>query len=150
MKKLILVLFTGLFLISCGTKETKEITPVVTSTTQAVDAKIDFSDPARMAGSSFGSFFVSMIRTGNYDMALKFTSKGSIDKFGTIKIKDKFQNFKFNYTLTQAYKSQKGDTIELGYTTNEYATGKMKKMTVVLENDTCKLVLPDNLDEFLK
>jgi hypothetical protein len=147
MKNLILFLTAFIFLASCGSKEKPE---VKVASTHEVESKVSFSDPARIAGSSFGEFFISMIRTQNYDMALKFTAKGSVKKYGAEVIKAKYQNFDFNYKLTQKSMSVSGDTITLAYTTNEYATGKVKKMTVVVENDTCKLVLPENLGELLK
>jgi hypothetical protein len=151
MKNLIFALFASLVFVSCGTKETvKEITSTDIKVVVVPEAKLEFSDPARIAGSSFGEFFVSMIRTQNYDMALKFTSKGSIEKFGVEKIMEKYKNFKYNYALTQKSMSKEGDTITLMYATNEMATGKLKKMVVVVENDSCKLVLPDNLDDLLK
>jgi hypothetical protein len=136
---------------SCGTKETSKETPTdIVKVSEVPTASLEFSDPARIAGSSFGEFFISMIRTQNYDMALKFTSKGSIEKFGVEKIMEKYKNFKYNYVLAQKSMSKEGNTITLMYATNEMATGKLKKMVVVVENDSCKLVLPDNLDDLLK
>jgi hypothetical protein len=149
MKKMVFILMSLVVLASCGTKESTEV-PVKSKTVQVVDAKIDFSDPARMGGSSFGEFFISMIRTQNYNMALKFTSKGSIEKFGSEKILDKYKDFSFNYKLVQKSVSTSGDTITLKYSTDEYATSKLKTMVVVVENDSCKLVLPENLDDLLK
>lgn len=142
---------------ACGTKEVKVAvatdSPVQKTAHEVMEAnkvKSEFSNPGFMAGSSFGEFFISMLRTQNYDMALRFTSKGSKNKFGMDVILDKYNSFKFNYKLTQKSMSQVGDTITIVYATNEMATGKLKKMTVVLENDTCKLVLPDNLEDLLK
>lgn len=149
MKKIAFILMALVVFSSCGNKETSDA-PVKEQVTKTVDAKIDFSDPARMGGSSFGEFFIAMLRTQNYDMALKFTSKGSIDKFGSDKILEKYKDFKFNYKLVQKSKSASGDTITLKYATDEYATGKLKTMVVVVENDSCKLVLPENLDDLLR
>lgn len=152
MKNLIFVLFASLVFVSCGTKETvKEPTASVEAKkVVAPDAKLDFSDPSRMAGSSFAPFLISIIRYQDYDKALKFTSKESIDKFGADKIRDLYYTFKFNYNLKQKSISKEGDKFTLVYATNEMATGKLKKITVVVENDSCKLVLPDNLDDFMK
>ena len=153
MKNLIFVLFVSLVFVSCGTKETvKEPTASVEAkTVVAPDAKLDFSDPSRMSGNTnFGAFFIVMFRHGDYDMALKFTSKGSIEKFGKDKIKDTYANFPYNYTLHLADSKTKNDTITLSFSTNEYTMGKFKHMIVVVENDSCKLVLPDNLDDFMK
>jgi hypothetical protein len=151
MKNLIFILIVSVAFASCGTKETaKETTSIEINSVAAPEASLEFADPARMAGSSFGTFFISMIKTQNYDMALKFTSKGSIEKLGVEKIKEKYKDFKYNYKLEQKSISTEGDTITLMYATNEMATGKFKKMVVVVENDSCKLVLPDNLGDLLK
>lgn len=149
MKNIFLFLASLLIFSSCE-NNSESIGKPVPSIKEEVSASIEFSDPARMAGSNFGEFFISMLRTQNYDMALKFTSKESIEKFGVDKIKEKYRDFEFNYMLTQKSISRDGDTFVILYATNEYATGKMKKMTVVLENDSCKLVLPDNLNDLLK
>lgn len=151
MKNLILILFVLIALISCGTKEVekktsnssieKVISPVI---------NLEFSDPSRMAGSSFGPFFISMLRAQNYDMALKFTSKSSIERFGIEKIKEKYRTFNYNYKLIQKSMSKDDGIITLTYATNEFATGKLKKIDVVLENDSCKIILPKNLDDLLK
>lgn len=150
MKKLILIAVAILTLTACGNKEVSKGVLLPSAKIEVAKADIEFSDPARITGSNFGAFFLSMLRTQNYDMALKFTSKESVDKFGIDKIKDKYQNFKFNYRLTQKSIVKNVNTFTIVYATQEYATGKLKKMIVVLENDTCKLVLPENLDDFLK
>lgn len=152
MKKVISILVCSLILFSCGSKDTKEIVNVKPS--ESVDAKVDFSNPTLIGGSNFGNFFISMVKTQNYDMALKFTSTESKKKFGEVVILEKYKNFNFNYKLGNASvaKSIAGDTVKyiLTYITNEYATGKIKEMTLVVENDSCKLVLPDNLNDLLK
>lgn len=109
-----------------------------------------FSNPSNVYGSNFGQFFISMLRTQNYDMALKFTSKESVKKFGAAKITEKYKSFNFNYKLVQKSITKDGGKTTIVYVTNEMATGKMKTMTLVVENDSCKVVLPANLGEFLK
>lgn len=148
MKNIVVILFVSFLFMSCESSDA--VKESVKSDKEDVSSRIEYSDPARIAGSSFGEFFISMIRTQNYDMALKFTSKESIEKFGVDKIVEMYKNFDFNYTLTQKSISKENDTFTLLYATNEYATGKFKRMTVVVENDSCKLVLPDNLDEFFR
>lgn len=150
MKKIILISIVSFTLVSCGTKEVKETiyTPVV-----SVEIKKEageFSNPSIIEGSSFGTFFISMLRTQNYDMALKFTSKESIKKFGLDKIRDKYENFKYNYKLKQKSIFNKDNEFTIVYATNELATCKLKKLIVTIENDSCKLVLPENIDDLLK
>ena len=166
MKTKVIILIMSVLAItlsSCGNKETStstcvEAKQIIETAKEEMNAlpvvhgdNMDYVNPVFIFGSNFGDFFLSMLRTQNYDMALKFTSKESIEKFGTEKIKGKYQNFKFNYNLKLTSKSQDNNSVTvLKFTTNEFATGKFKEMKVVTENDSCKLVLPDNLDDFLR
>ena len=152
----LIVSFLAIVLSSCENKGTiKESSSVVTTIVNVEpivisDVNKDFANPANILGSNFGNFFVSMIRTQNYDMALKFTSKASIEKFGIDKIKEKYKGFNFNYKLFQKSESREGELVTIVYSTKEQATNKFKKITISIENDTCKVVLPEKLDEFLK
>ena len=147
LKTLFLIVLVSLTFASCGTKEVSK--EVVSTASVVEDAKVDFSNPAFFAGSNFGEAFISMFKNQS-DLAVKFTSKGSLDKFGVDKVRDKYESFAYNYNLVLASSKVVNDTITLKFTTNEYATGKFKIMKVVVENDSCKLVLPDNLDDLLK
>jgi hypothetical protein len=93
---------------------------------------------------------MSFIKTQNFEIALQFTSKVSIDKHGREVILDKYKSLKTNYTLKKVSTSKNGAETILRYTTNEFATSKFKDFVVVVENDSCKILLPDNLEEFLK
>ena len=85
-----------------------------------------------------------------YDYLMKFTSKGSIKKYGAPKILDFYKNIRVSYKLKNGSESFSGDTTTLNYTTTEFATNKIKQFVVVSENDTVKLVLPNKLSDFLK
>jgi hypothetical protein len=61
-----------------------------------------------------------------------------------------FFSLKTNYILKKVSTSKNGAETILRYTTNEFATSKFKDFIVVIENDSCKILLPDNLEEFLK
>lgn len=147
LKTLLLIVLVSLIFASCGTKETSK--EVVSTASVVEEVKSDFSNPAFFAGSNFGEAFISMFKNQS-DLAVKFTSKGSLEKFGVDKVRDKYESFAYNYTLTLASVKTVNDTTTLKFTTNEHATGKFKTMKVVIENDSCKLVLPDKLDDLLK
>lgn len=153
MKKLIFIFVVSFMLLSCDKTEAvkDEILPAKTEVSKDM-VKIDpsMSNPELFLGSGFGSAFMSFIKTQNFDMALQFTSKESIEKHGADVILNKFKSLKTNYTLTKTSTTKSGNKTTLRYTTNEFATSKYKDFVVVVENDSCKLVLPDNLDEFLK
>lgn len=150
-----IILILSIFLSSCGNKSESKHDEIKAELLKSEilsvnSSETNFSNPAFINGSNFGMFFISMLRTQNYDMALDFTSKSSINKFGLSVLKEKYKNFKFDYNLKLVSESINKNDITLKFTTSEFATGKFKEMTVVVENDSCKLILPDNLDEFLK
>lgn len=150
MKKTFLIIILFLSLVSCRNKEVPTEAQMVTQAKPIPESKIEFNDPAFIAGSNFGNFFISMLRNQQYDMALKFTSKGSIDKFGKNTILAEYEKFSFNYKLSQKSMRKTDNTISLVYSTNEYGTAKLKKIEVVVENDSCKLVMPENIDNLFK
>ena len=151
MKNVILVSILSIFLFSCKGPVAEKVAVVNNSTkVEAPEAKISFADPARIAGSNFGNFFISMVRTQNYDMALKFTSKATIEKFGEKSIKERFKNFSYNYVLDLKSSATENNITTLKFSTNEFATGKLKTIDIVVENDSCKLVLSDNPTDVIK
>lgn len=154
MKNAIFAMILTLILVSCGEKtiETTKVNHKEDTSKVEVESDVDvsMSTPSLFGGSGFGVAFVSYIKTQNYDLALQFTSKESIDKHGSKTILDMYKGLKVDYNLKQASESKEGGYTTLRYTTNEFATNKYKDFVVVVENDSCKLVLPDKLNDFLK
>ncbi len=150
MKSLIFVISTSLFLFSCGQKEVKSVSEPVAEVYKEVSVDPSMSNPELFLGSGVGPAFMSFIKTQNFEIALQFTSKVSIDKHGRQVILNKYKSLKTNYTLKKVSTSKNGAETILRYTTNEFATSKFKDFVVVVENDSCKILLPDNLEEFLK
>ena len=150
MKNLIFVIATSLFLFSCGQKEVKSVSEPVAKASKEASVDPSMSNPELFLGSGVGPAFMSFVKTQNFEMALQFTAKESIDKHGREVILDKYKSLKTNYTLKKTSTSKSGNQTTLRYTTNEFATSKFKDFVVVVENDSCKILLPDNLDDFLK
>lgn len=153
MKSLILIFTTSVLLISCGkTKQEVEVENLQTEARSHMNdlPSLDYSDPNLFLGSGVGPAFMSFVKTQNFELALQFTSKESIDKYGREVILDKYKSLKTNYTLKKVSTSTSGGQTILRYTTNEFATSKFKDFVVVVENDSCKILLPSNLDDFLK
>lgn len=98
----------------------------------------------------FGKAFSGFVVYQNFDLAMKFTSRESIKKHGYEAVLKFYKSYKFNYKLTRSSMDVDGKYTNLRYKTNEIATGVTKNFVVVVENDSCKIVLPDNLSDFLK
>lgn len=111
------------------------------------------SNPRFMMGSDFGNMFKIFYAQGNYDYMLKFTSAKSIKKHGKDKVLDFYKNkFKFGYALGSLKSTTKeDDVIILNYPDAKvFATKKVIRIPIVVENDSCKIALPDKLSDFLK
>jgi len=102
-----------------------------------------YANPANIFGSNFGDFFISMLGNQHYDMALKFTSKETIKKYGSAKVLESYTSYDYNYKLKVKSIIKVNDVYIVKFTTNEFATGKFKEMRVVVENDSCKIILQD-------
>lgn len=110
-----------------------------------------YSNPFLIYGSSFGNFFQTMYKHGKFKDMLAFTSKESVDKFGREKILAFYENeLKFGYDIGERAISSgtDGDVIILNYKSDVIATKRIIRMKVVVENDSVKIILPDNLKSF--
>ena len=159
MKKIIVIVAASIAFTSCETKNTVEAKKIITEATLSqaemqgpIESAFPGIDtPALFGGKDgFGQAFMGFITYQDFDMAMQFTSKESIDKFGADAILKKYKSFKFNYKLIRSSESVDGKYTILRYKTSEVATRVLKDFKVVVENDSCKLVLPDNLNDFLK
>lgn len=110
-----------------------------------------FSNPAFIYGSDFMSFMQSLKKTGNYEMLLQFTASESIKKLGAEKVKtyyeEKFTNM--SKLKLQSVVNNSNGTKTMNYTNMNVATSSSTFVTVVIEGDSCKLVLPANLSKKL-
>jgi len=150
MKSLIFIFATSVLLFSCGQKEVKSVSEPTAKVSEEVSVDPSMSNPELFLGSGVGPAFMSFVKTQNFELALQFTSKVSIDKHSREVILDKYKSLKTNYTLKKVSTSNNGAETILRYTTNEFATSKFKDFVVVVENDSCKILLPDDLEDFLK
>ena len=130
-------------------------TPLVTTSKTEVGSvkKVNdtqFSNPAIIYGTDFGNFFNTLYRQGKFEDMIKFTSKESIDLHSEDEILDFYKNrMKFGYEIGKA-KSQNtnGDYTTLNYDANIIATKRVIRIIVKIENDSCKIVLPEKLKNF--
>ena len=115
------------------------------------DVLTPYKNPFFIYGSDFGNFFQTMYKLGNYDQMIAFTSKESVDKFGKDVTLDFYKNkLDFGYDIGKYPLSNNvsGNVVTINYEANIMATKKIIRLNVVVENDSCKIVLPENLNKF--
>ena len=137
MKKFVFIIFISIFALVVENSASAQSKP--------------FSNPALIYGSDFMSFMQSLKKTGNYEMLLQFTSSKNIKTLGEEKIKkyyeEKFTNM--SKLKLQSIVNNSNGTKTMNYTNMSVATNNSTFVTVVVENDSCKLVLPADLSKKL-
>lgn len=132
-------------LISCTNQE-KPITksePKKLEIEQEVEKP--YSNPAIIYGSDFMSFMQSLRKIGNYENMLCFTASESVQKFGKEKIK-KYYEEKFTNMSKLDLKSitdNSDGTKTMNYVNLSVATKSATSVNVIIENDSCKLIITD-------
>jgi hypothetical protein len=117
-------------------KATEEINPI-------------FNIAPNMGGSNFGDFFQTLYIQNEYETMLAFTSKGSVDLYGKEVILEHYKNMKFGYKLGNLKKTKEENGLHtLIFISEINATDVKTHMCVVIENDSCKVVLGSVLDDF--
>lgn len=110
-----------------------------------------YENPFLIYGTDFGNYFQTMYNHGKYEQMLAFTSKQSIDKFGEQGVLDFYKNeLDFGYDIGDSPLSSgsDGDMIVINYKADIMATKTIIRVNVVIENDSCKIVLPNDLKNF--
>lgn len=101
-----------------------------------------FSNPALIYGTSFGNYFQSLFRMGKFDEMIKFTSNKSVKKFGKKSILELYNIMNFGYALKLKSKTENKDkSITLNYETMINATKGILRLSVIVENDSAKVIL---------
>lgn len=110
-----------------------------------------YANPFFIYGTDFGNFFQTMYVHGEFDQMLAFTSTQSKSQFGEDVILEFYKNeLEFGYDIGKYPLSNAtaGDIITINYEAEIMATKKIVRINVVVENDSCKIVLPNNLSDF--
>ena len=152
--KFLLVLVLSAILVSCGQENVSEKTAelpeaVVTKTPSksTIESPVaPYSNPAIIYGSSFGEFFQMLYKTGKFEDMVKFTSSQSLELFGREKVIGFYKSMDFGYKIDLKSMNKDVDIITLNYEADILATKNIVRMEVVIENDSCKILLKDIKD----
>lgn len=153
MKKLLFVIASILVLTSCEDVKVENSTErgeVVCHSHDGEDITAGpYANPFIIYGTDFGTMFQTMYKHGKFDDMIAFTSSESLKEHGKDVVLDFYKNeLDFGYNIDILSNGTDGDTIILNYKADINATKKIVRINVVVENDTCKIVLPNKLSEF--
>ncbi len=107
-----------------------------------VSDSLDYSNPALIAGTDFGTFLQQLVKQGRWTILLSFISSESRKHYGDKKIVSEFENFDWGFRMGLKSITSSGDNVKtLNYVADRFATKSIFRMNVTLENDSCKLVI---------
>lgn len=155
MKKSFFILIS-ILMISCSSEkeDNKNVFITISDTTSSISKEIDskpFSNPALIYGSDFGNYFQTLYELGDFETMIKFTHSSSIEEHGKERILHKYKTMDFGFTMDlKSMNSINGKMFIMNYNSNSFATKHVTRIIVGLENDSCKVILPHDLKDFLK
>ena len=148
----------GLFLVLCllnlffSCRDTKRVDPLIQDEVENRNEKIDQKDkkndqnywnnPVLIGGASFGNIINVNYQLGLFDELYRLTNsalKASLSKQGII---NKYRNLPMGFDLDfPINRTDEKGIIWLHYSVEINATKKIMRMPVVIEEDTCRLML---------
>ncbi|MBK9317763.1 MAG: hypothetical protein IPM91_02250 [Bacteroidetes bacterium] len=111
---------------------------------QATPAYLPFANPVSIYGTDFLRIFQQYYKQGNWDMMMKLTSQESVKHYGYNKILFYYNEMDFGYVIRLKSIKKTDSGIEMNYSANIQATQIVIRCFVVVENDTCRLLLGNN------
>ncbi|MBK9045631.1 MAG: hypothetical protein IPL74_02630 [Bacteroidetes bacterium] len=132
-------------LISCHIKE-EEISNGVDekgiSDLASVTSDTNFKNPALIYGTTIGELVQQLYKLGKWTELLRLISNSSKSQYGEDAIINAFQKTEFGFQLKLKSMSHTPDgIIQLNYQTIKFGTVGVLRMDVVVENDTCRIII---------
>ncbi len=108
---------------------------------------VSWKNPLLIAGSDFGRVFQGYYITGNSSMLLTLTSTKSKALFGDSTILNYYRKMQFAYSIKLISHKKVDNCYLLTYKATFLATTHIIVMKVVMEQDTARLLLPNEFQE---
>jgi hypothetical protein len=138
--------FSFSVLVSCGDSSELKNNSIDTLLTEKIqveeDSADDMSDPALMLGSNIGSLMRSYYSIGDFDQMLVFTSAMTIEKFGRDSLKMYYRNLDLRMEMKLLSITEEPPFQILHYECIDKATKIIRRLPVVIENDTARVAPP--------
>ncbi len=138
---ILLILFS-----SCGQAEMPVQSNIPADAIIQPRQKMTFNDPVFFmnTGTSFPAYFQALYRLGRFSDMVAFTSIQSVRKLGRKRLLEYYtEELAFGYSLGKLTSQSKTDSVTvLNYANSiEFATKRVSRFRVVIENDSCKILL---------
>lgn len=149
------VMYTCLF--SCsdpnGTVEESSNSASALSTNDertTIQERGDMTNPAIMLGSDLGTIMRSFYGIGDFDRMLQFTSAETIERYGRDSLKSWYRNLDLRMEMKLLSVTQEPPYQILHYECIDKATKIIRRLPVIIENDTARVAppYPDNATLF--
>jgi hypothetical protein len=104
--------------------------------------KVDWSNPVLIGGSSFGNIININYKLGKFDELYRLTNSSLKSSMSKQEIVNTYRKLPMGFDLDfPMNKTEDSGVIWLHYAVEINATKKVMRMPVVVENDTCRLML---------
>lgn len=104
-----------------------------------------WNNPVLIQGSSFGHYFQQLYKQGQFEKMVQMTSQKSIEKYGRDSVLKYYKNIDFGYKMKLKSQTINNNITTLNYESIIMGTTKITRLDVVVENDTCRLLLDNTL-----
>ena len=126
-------------------KENSETQPIEKENADEKTDPFDMSNPAFMMGTNLGILFKTYYKVGDYSKMLTYTSSATIKKYGKEKLLKIYRNLDLGHDMKLTNMTSEVNEKILHYEIVINATKQVKRLHVVIENDTARVV-PQHLE----
>ncbi len=106
----------------------------------------DMSNPAFMMGTNIGTIFKTYYKVGDFNKMITYTASSTIKKYGREKLRSIYRNLDLGFDMKFKNMTTEGNEKILHYEVVINATKLIKRLHVVIENDTARIV-PQHLEK---
>ncbi len=106
----------------------------------------DMSNPVLMVGADIGTLFKTYYKVGDYEKMVQYTNSATIDKFGRDSLLKMYRKLNLGFDIKLKSLTTEGNKKILHYESQTFATKAIRRLHVVIENDTARIV-PQHLEK---
>ncbi|MFN5911971.1 MAG: hypothetical protein ACK45H_11590 [Bacteroidota bacterium] len=97
-----------------------------------------------MYGTDIGTLFKTYYKVGDFASMLRYTDKGTVQRYGKDSLMKIYRKLDLGFDMRLKNMTVEGNEKILHYETQIQATKEVKRLHVVIEDDTARII-PENL-----